>query len=309
MVDAALFCQRVSPNRDSVAFDGVSGGSKAVAGMLLACPAMEPKRPNLGSQRSVAATIIVFCVVGWAPPAAAYRPFDGTDAAVADVGEVEIELQPAGLFRENSQTTLIAPFVVYNYGFAERWELVVQGQAETPVTTTGPSSLTNAGVFLKYVLQPGVLQEKSGPSIATEFGPLLPGINDELGVGFSWAGIVTQRWDWGTINYNVETNLTRDHHAELFLDAIIEGPFKWPIRPVAEVFYDNAFGVAQEISGLIGAIWQVRDNLSFDIGLRHALINGRPINELRAGVTFGFPLNLGRPTRPEPTSAMPTTRR
>ena len=181
--------------------------------------------------------------------------------------------------------------------------------AQTPLTTTGPSSLTNAGVFLKYVLQPGVLQDKSGPSIATEFGPLLPGINDELGVGFSWAGIVTQRWDWGTINYNVETNLTRDHHAELFLDAIIEGPFKWPIRPVAEVFYDNAFGVAQEISGLIGAIWQVRDNLSFDIGLRHALINGRPINELRAGVTFGFPLNLGRPTRPEPTSAMPTTRR
>jgi hypothetical protein len=62
---------------------------------------------------SVVATIIGFCVVAWAPRAAAYRPFDGTDAAVADVGEVEIELQPAGLFRENSQTTLIAPFVVY----------------------------------------------------------------------------------------------------------------------------------------------------------------------------------------------------
>jgi hypothetical protein len=91
----------------------------------------------------------------------------------------------------------------------------------------------------------------------------------------------------------METNLSRDHHGELFLDAIIEGPFKWPIRPVAEVFYDNDFGVAQEISGLIGAIWQVRDSLSFDIGLRHALINRRPINELRAGVTFGFPLNLG----------------
>ena len=263
---------------------------------------------ELVSKWSVAATIIGFCVVGWAPPAAAYRPFDGTDAAVADVGEVEIELQPAGLSRENSQTTLIAPFVVYNYGFAERWELVVQGQAETPLTTAGPTDLTNAGVFLKYVLQPGVLQDKSGPSIATEFGPLLPGINDEQGVGFSWAGIMTQRWDWGTINYNVETNLTRDHHAELFLDAIIEGPFKWPIRPVAEIFYDNDFGVAQQISGLIGAIWQVRDNLSFDIGLRHALINGRPINELRAGVTFGFPLNPGRSTHTEPMSAIPIGR-
>jgi hypothetical protein len=65
---------------------------------------------------------------GWA-----YRPFDGTDAAVADVGEVEIELQPAGLLHQSSQSTLIAPFVVYNYGFAERWEFVVQGQTETPL--------------------------------------------------------------------------------------------------------------------------------------------------------------------------------
>jgi hypothetical protein len=149
---------------------------------------MEPKPSEFRSQWSVAATIIALCVVGWAPPAAAYRPFDGTDAAVADVGEVEIELQPAGLFRENSQTTLIAPFVVYNHGFAERWELVVQGQTETPLTTTGPTSLNNAGVFLN---KPGVLQDKSGPSIATEFGPLLPGINAEQGVGFSWAGIMS----------------------------------------------------------------------------------------------------------------------
>ena len=41
-------------------------------------------------------------------------------AAVADVGEVEIDLQPAGLLHESSQSTLIAPFVVYNDGFAER---------------------------------------------------------------------------------------------------------------------------------------------------------------------------------------------
>jgi hypothetical protein len=98
---------------------------------------------------SIVPVVIVMFAAGWAVPAAAYRPFDGTDAAVADVGEVEIELQPAGLFRENSENTLIAPFVVYNYGFAERWELVVQGQADTPLTTAGPTSLTNAGIFLK----------------------------------------------------------------------------------------------------------------------------------------------------------------
>ena len=57
----------------------------------------------------------------------------------------------------------------------------------------GPSRLTNAGVFLKYVLAPGGLQDKSGPSIAAEFGPLLPGINRDPGLGFSWASILSQR--------------------------------------------------------------------------------------------------------------------
>ena len=32
----------------------------------------------------------------WTAPASAYRPFDGTDAAVADLGEAKIQLQPAG---------------------------------------------------------------------------------------------------------------------------------------------------------------------------------------------------------------------
>jgi hypothetical protein len=54
------------------------------------------------------------------PPALAYRPFDGTDAAVADVNETEIELQPFGYQRMGSQSAAVAPFVVYNYGFAER---------------------------------------------------------------------------------------------------------------------------------------------------------------------------------------------
>src|ERR1700729_1939494 len=75
----------------------------------------------------------------FAHPAAAYRPFDGTDAAVADLNQVEIELQPAGHLQTGPQSTLVAPEVVYNYGFAERWELVLQGQVETPLSPGGPS--------------------------------------------------------------------------------------------------------------------------------------------------------------------------
>jgi hypothetical protein len=223
-----------------------------------------------------------------AAPAAAYRPFDGTDAGVANLNEVEIELQPAGRLQTGPQSTLIAPEVVYNYGFAERWEMVLQTQAETPLSPGGPSSLDATGAFLKYVIKPGVLQGQSGVSIATEFGPLLPGVNADPGVGFSWSGIVSQRWDWGTAHFNVETNLTRDQHGEGFLGVILEGPSTWKVRPVLEVFYDKVWMETETRSALVGAIWQVRDDLSFDAAFRYALVNGHAVNEIRAGLTVAF---------------------
>jgi hypothetical protein len=42
------------------------------------------------------------------------------------------------------------------------------------------------------------------------------------------------------------------------------------------------------VSGLVGLIWQVREDLSFDVGVRHALTTGQPVNELRAGMTVAF---------------------
>src|ERR1700744_5324759 len=229
---------------------------------------------------------VVICL--FARPAAAYRPFDGTDAGVANFGEVEIEVQPVGRLQAGSQSTLIAPQVVYNYGFAERWEMVLQTQLETPLNTSGPSSLAASGAFLKYVIQPGVLQGQSGVSIATEFGPLLPGVNADPGVGFSWAGIVSQRWDWGTAHFNVETNLTRDHQAEAFLSVILEGPYTWKVRPVLETFYDKVWTETESRSILLGAIWQVDHDLALDAAYRYAIVNGRPVNEIRAGLTFAF---------------------
>jgi hypothetical protein len=244
-----------------------------------------PKWPGLGP-------IIALCLIASSGPAWAYRPFDGTDAAVAAPRELEIELQPAGRLREGGNTTLVAPATVINYGLSEGWEAVLEGQGQTPLSPSGPTSLTSAGAFLKHVIQPGSLQGQIGPSVATEFGMLLPDSTGSSGVGASLAGIVSQRWDWGTIHLNAATALTRDHHADVFLGGIIEGPSKWSIRPVAEFFYEREFGQSETISGLVGLIWRVRDNLSFDVGLRHALTNGHPVNEVRAGLTFGFPLGL-----------------
>lgn len=236
--------------------------------------------------------IIAAGLITGSSPASAYRPFDGTDAAVAKKGEMEIELQPAGPLHDESGTVLIAPATVINYGLTDDWEAVFEGQGETPLSPPGPTSLTTAGAFLKHVLVPGSLQDKSGPSVATEFGVLLPDSTGNSGVGASLVGIVSQRWDWGTIHLNAETVLTRDHHGDLFLSAIIEGPSTWTVRPVAEVFYENEFGSEQTFSGLVGLIYKVRDDLSFDLAIRHAFTNRRPVNEIRAGLTFGFPLSL-----------------
>ena len=253
-----------------------------------------PRLPRgLARAALVAAAVATGCA-----PALAYRPFDGTDAAVADVGELEIEMQPAGVLRHSTGKILKAPETVLNFGIVKQWELVLEGQLDTPFAPGGPSSLSESGVFLKHVLREGSLQDKTGPSVATEFGVLLPDLPSDQRVGASIAAIVSQRWDWGTIHLNASAALTRDQNADYFLDAIIEGPAKWKVRPVAEFFYEDEIGAARTLSALVGAIWQVRDNLSFDVGVRHALRAGHPVDELRAGFTIGFPLNfLGGPGR------------
>jgi hypothetical protein len=96
----------------------------------------------------------------------------------------------------------------------------------------------------------------------------------------------------------VASNLTPDQHGELFFDAIIEGPNKWKVRPVFEIYSDSVVTQSQTFSGLVGAIWQVNDKLSFDAALRYASVDGRPVSELRVGMTFGFPLIHSQPMSP-----------
>jgi hypothetical protein len=233
-------------------------------------------------------SLVCLCILMGIGSASAYRPFDGTDAAVADKDKFEIELQPAGLLKDASGKTLIGPAARFNYGYTENWEAVLEGQFESPLSPSGPASLRAAGAFLKGVVREGSLQDKTGPSVATEFGVLLPDSRGPSQFGASIAGIVSQRWDWGAIHLNGVAELTREHHADLFAGVIIEGPSKWAVRPVAEFFYEKEFGKSDTVSGLLGLIWQVREDLSFDVGLRHALTDGHPVNELRAGMTVAF---------------------
>ncbi len=68
----------------------------------------------------------------------------------------------------------------------------------------------------------------------------------------------------------------------------VEGPDDWPVRPAVELNYQREFRTEEQTSILLGAIWKVRDKLELDIGFRHAWINSRPDEQVRAGVTFAL---------------------
>src|SRR5207253_9394160 len=63
--------------------------------------------------------------IGLASPAFAYRPFDGTDGDVANVGEFELEVGPAHFLSAPDGRYVVAPATVLNLGVAPGFELVV----------------------------------------------------------------------------------------------------------------------------------------------------------------------------------------
>jgi hypothetical protein len=196
--------------------------------------------------------------------------------------------------REGAERVLFAPDFRVNYGFRPDWEASIEGDLTHALSPDLPATgLVGNIASLKTVLREGSLQQKPGPSIATEFDVLLPGIHDEPGAGVGIIGIVSQQWNRATVHYNVEAALTREQHADYIVDTIVEGPHDWPIRPVSEFFYERDVGQFETRSGLIGAIWQVKDNIAVDFAVRGARINDHTAGEIRAGVTFAFGVTKG----------------
>jgi hypothetical protein len=97
-----------------------------------------------------------------------------------------------------------------------------------------------------------------------------------------------RRWAIGTAHLNAEGARTRSGHADVFFGTILEGPYEWRVRPVAEVFYEREFNVERTFSGLIGVIGRVSDRLSLDAGARAARVQDMNLFEVRAGLTWAF---------------------
>jgi hypothetical protein len=241
----------------------------------------------------VLAGVVVLCA---APASFAYRPFDGTDAAVAGRGELEIELGPAGLLRLGPDRFLVAPALIGNLGFADRWEVVLEGRQHVLLGSAPEaprSRIVDTALNVKTVLRRGELQEEVGPSVAAELGVLLPTVNDEPGVGAKGTVVVSRRFADLTAHLNVGVALSRDRRLELPGSLILEGPWRWTVRPVVELFSQFREPGQVVVSALGGIIWRASESLAIDAGLRAGRAAGQPLLEGRLGLTISLDLLAG----------------
>jgi hypothetical protein len=243
--------------------------------------------------RSAAARCLLVLVLLLPIESWAYRPFEGTDADVAGLHEFEIEAGPVGYLELDNQRYLTDPLIVLNYGAFQGTELVAQTEVLHTLPSDAPGSdvrLVNSELSVKHVLREGVLQGQAGPSVATEVGVLPPDIHGDNGFGTILAGIVSYRWDIGTVHANASIGTTRTHHLDLFEGVILEGPARWTVRPVSEWYAERSEPGSHTLSRLIGAIWQRSERLAFDFGLRYALAGQQTEHEITAGFSWSFEL-------------------
>jgi hypothetical protein len=218
--------------------------------------------------------------VGSAPSALAYRPFDGTDADVAEHGDLELEVGPVQGERLGGATSY-TPGSVINFGFAEGFEVVMDLDG---VVGAGDSLLAS-DLLVKHVLREGCLQDRSGPSLALETGLLFPDL-PVRGSGAGWIAtlIASQRIEAVTVHINATGFYQREHQLGGFASIIGEGPADWPVRPVTELLVAHEGAGDNDASALAGVIWQQRKNLSFD----GAILVAREDRAFGVGVRLGF---------------------
>jgi len=249
---------------------------------------------SVAGMKRIAALLVLIAL-----PARAYRPFNSTDAAVADLGKVEIELGPLGFLEEGSDRFVVAPSVIFNWGVAQGWEVVLEGRhfvrLGSATTDTPRLRVDDNALSVKKVLREGVLQDKTGPSVAAELSVLLPAIHGEGGEGAEATLIGSERWDAATVHLNGAVAWTRAHAPGAFGGLIVEGNDAWTLRPVAEVFVEGERDVPLTVSGLVGAILRLREELSIDAGVRLARSGGVDTREIRAGLTWSFGVGIPRP--------------
>ncbi len=236
------------------------------------------------------------CAALWSAPAHALRPFEGTDASVAEPGVFELELGPLSYTRFGGQRSIAAPSVVGNFGFGGDFEVVIEGKLNRTIGRPEEGYRTSAGdtaLSIKHVLRKGSLQEGgTGASVAMECGLLLPEYHGNSQTGGLCSGIVSQKFDFGVVHLNGALSRTREHTQNRFLGVIAEGGTEESeLRPVMELFAERENNGLHTQSALVGMLWRHSDDLVFDVAVRHARSDGLSLNEVKFGLTWSYAMH------------------
>jgi hypothetical protein len=247
------------------------------------------RRCLASSVRRFAALGVVIGVLSVPATARAYRPFDGTDAAVADEGEFEAE---TGMryAATHGGSGLAVPATVLNLGILPNVEAVLDFEPLL-FQTAGEAprfALVGTDVFAKWVFRRGSLQGASGPSLALEAGPLLPEFNGDARFGAQASLIGSERSRELMGHLNVLGALSRLGNPGVLGSLILEGLPESRVRPVTELLVEAVRHEQTTYSALEGFIWTARDWLVFDSALRVGRIDRHELFELRAGVTWAL---------------------
>jgi len=239
------------------------------------------------------AALAAFALCG---SAHAYRPFDGTDAGVADPGSLEVEIGASRLHQGTSRIFAV-PAAVATYGPFENTEIGIEGhlnRERDDITSPYRTRLEDAAINVKHVLREGSLQDKPGPSVAAECSLLFPQSGRDA-AGFGCTGAVSHKWDALVGHVNVGLERTPEHTTTRALSLIAQAPEDWKVRPGAELRWERDNAGGWDHTALAALVIPHGKDLAFDIGWRFGRSSDGPVHELRVGLTWSLDLHGSHP--------------
>ena len=220
----------------------------------------------------------------------AFRPFESTDAAVADKGVSEVELGLVDFAHDRGHTFLASPDLRYNFGFATNWEVVAEGVLQVFDSSSSRNfELLDPQLDLKAVLIRGPLQKGRSPiSLAVEVTALLPETVPDSGFGMESVMIASFRTGNFTWHVNGGGGLQRGSSDSFGLWGIIlERRISKSLRLATELNGEFGHGLSARNSVLAGALWDLH-KVTFDAGVRFGLSRAAPDIAFTTGLTFRF---------------------
>lgn len=244
-------------------------------------------------KKSLFAALAVLAVCG---SAHAHRPFDGTDAAVADPGSLELELGASRL-HQGPARILAVPAAVATFGPFANTEIGIEGhlnRVSDGISSPYRTRFEDAAITIKHVLRAGSLQDAAGPSVAAECSLLFPQSGgDHETTGFGCTGIVSHKWDALIGHLNVGVERTPEHTTARSLSLIAEAPEDWKLRPGAELRWDRDNAGNWDQTALAALVIPHGKDLAFDVAWRVGRSSDGAVHELRVGLTWSFDLPGG----------------